>query len=279
MRVSQITISLFAFCLCALARHACGSVTDDITRYFPSEKVTQLAVLDEQVAALTLPSKSPLSRGVAIVLVDAQSQSLNLDGGLILADTLTAKGWHCLLIPVDRPAVLPTETPAMPLKPIDNTTSMTADYDSYYTKVLGRVNAAYSFAQQYRGYTFIIAEGMTSASLIDAFQRGALDMPDTLVSLGAFWPEYEKNQQLIAWLAESSYPVLDLTMPMLSQWQSATADARLTAAKVSLKRHYRQRQLLPSVGLGNAGAGTSMPNPAGAWLGQEIYSWLRYLGW
>lgn len=277
MRLSQLTIRLLALCCSAMVWHACGSVTDDFSRYFPSEQVTQLAVLDEQVPALTLPSKSPLSRGVAIILVDAASQSLNVDGGLVVAETLTEKGWHCLLIPVEQPAVLPATPPETPPKPIDNTTSMSADYDTYYNKVLGRVNAGYGYAQQYRGYTFIIAEGMTSAALLDAFQRGALDMPDTLVSLGAFWPEYDKNQQLITWLAESSYPVLDLDMPMLSQWQSATAEARMTAAKVSLKRHYRQRQLLSSLGLGSAGA--SLPNPAGAWLGQEIYSWLRYLGW
>ena len=277
MQITKVIILLSALCMNAMAWTAYGAVADDIARYFPEQQITQLTVLDKQIPAVTLSSRHPLSRGVAIVLVDAESQSLNLDGGLILADTLTEKGWHCLLIPVERPAVTPSDTPDAPPKPIDNTTSMAPDYDSFYTSILGLTNAAYGYAQQHRGYTFVIAEGMTSAVLIDAFQRGALDMPDTLVSLGAFWPEHDKNQQLIDWLAQSSYPVLDLNMPMLSQWQSFTADARQTAAKVSLKRHYRQRQLFPTVGLGNAGA--SLPNPTGAWLGQEIYSWLRYLGW
>ena len=38
-----------------------------------------------------------------------------------------------------------------PPKPIDNTTSMAPDYDSFYTSILGLTNAAYGYAQQHRG--------------------------------------------------------------------------------------------------------------------------------
>ena len=91
MQITKVIILLSALCLNAIACTAYGAVADDIARYFPEQQITQLTVLDKQIPAVTLSSRHPLSRGVAIVLVDAESQSLNLDGGLILADTLTER--------------------------------------------------------------------------------------------------------------------------------------------------------------------------------------------
>lgn len=251
---------------------------DDLTHYFHDEDLLSLAVADQQIPALEIQPKVPLVRGTAIILVSLQSQSVNLDTGLVLADSLAEKGWRTLLIPTDFNQAEATQ-PALPNsdKPVANLLTAPVDYDAYRLQIIGLINAAYTHANQYKGYTFIVAEGMTSAVLLDALHTGLLSAPDTLVSVGAFWPARTQNNALADMLAQSSYPVLDISLPTLSQWQSATVDKRRNAVAVSLKQLYRQRSFTAQQSYG--GAGDRLPRPGSAWLGTEIYSWLRYLGW
>ncbi|NVK55209.1 MAG: DUF3530 family protein [Alteromonadaceae bacterium] len=271
--VVTVTVSLW---LAVWGAHA--NTIDDLTRYFQDDELLSLAVADQQIPALQIEPAVPLVRGIAIVLVSTQSPSLNLDTGLVLADTLKQKGWRTLLVPTDFTQALATQSAVIDSpKPVANLLSSPIDYDSYRLQIIGLVNAAYQYANQYKGYTFIVAEGMTSAVLLDALHNNLLSAPDTLVSIGAFWPGRQQNQALIEWLAQSTYPVLDISIPTLSHWQTATVQPRREAAAVSLKPHYRQRMFTTNQYHG--ATSTRIPGTGSVWLGQEIYSWVRYLGW
>ncbi|OFI34498.1 DUF3530 family protein [Alteromonas lipolytica] len=251
---------------------------DDFSYYFHDEDLLSLTVADQQIPALEIQPQLPLARGTAIILVSLQSQSVNLDTGLVLGDSLAEKGWRTLLIPTDFTQAQATQTPPPASdKPIANLLTAPVDYDAYRLQIIGLINAAYSHANQYKGYTFVVAEGMTAAVLLDALHNSLLNPPDTLVSVGAFWPARTQNNALADMLAQSGYPVLDISLPTLSQWQSATVDKRRKAVAVSLKQLYRQRSFTAQQSYG--GAGDRLPRPGSAWLGTEIYSWLRYLGW
>ncbi|MDC8833080.1 DUF3530 family protein [Alteromonas gilva] len=256
----------------------CANTMDDLSRYFQDDELRSLAVADQQIPALEVEPSVPMVRGIAIVLVSTQSPSLNLDTGLVLADTLKQKGWRTLLVPTDFTQALATQSTVTDNpKPVANLLNSPIDYDSYRLQIIGLVNAAYQYASQYKGYTFIVAEGMTSAVLLDALHNNLLSAPDTLVSIGAFWPARQQNQALVDWLAQSTYPLLDISIPTLSHWQTATVQSRKEAAAVSLKPHYRQRMFTTNQYYG--GASTRIPGTGSVWLGQEIYSWVRYLGW
>ena len=251
---------------------------DDLTHYFHDDDLLSLAVADQHIPALEIQPSVPLVRGTAIILVSLQSQSLNLDTGLVLADSLGEKGWRTLLIPTDFTQAEATQPATITsAKPVANLLTAPVDYDAYRLQIIGLTNAAYTRANQFKGYTFLVAEGMTSAVLLDAIHNGLLSAPDTLVSVGAFWPARSKNNALADMLAQSSYPVLDISIPSLSQWQSATVEQRRTAVAASLKQLYRQRSFTAQQSYG--GAGDRLPRPGSAWLSTEIYSWLRYLGW
>lgn len=250
----------------------------DFEHYFENDDIISLPVADQQFPALEVSPAIALARGVAIVLVSSQSQSMNLDTGLALANELREKGWRTLLIPTDFTSAQATEIPPPAGdKPITNLLTSPVDYDAYRTQIIGLINSAYTQAQQYKGYTFVVAQGMTSTVLLDAFHNNLLSAPDTLVSIGAFWPGREQNTALIDAMALSPYPLLDISLPSLSQWQQATIESRRVAAKVNLKLHYRQRIFTSGQGFG--GSSSAMPRPGSAWLAIEIYSWLRYLGW
>ena len=251
---------------------------DDITHYFHDDELLSLTVADQQIPALEIQPSVPLVRGTAIILVSLQSQSVNLDTGLVLANMLSEKGWRSLLVPTDFNQALVTEMPPETSdKPVASLLTKPIDYDAYRLQVIGLINAAYARANQYKGYTFIAAEGMSAAVLLDAIHNGLLSPPDTLVSVGAYWPARTQNNALAEMMAQSSYPLLDISLPALSRWQSATVRQRRNAVAVSLKQLYRQRSFTAQQSYG--GADNLLPRPGSAWLGTEIYSWLRYLGW
>lgn len=273
-----ISVTLTLLLLVIYSRPVTALTMDDLTHYFHDEDLLTLAVADQQIPALEIQPTVPLVRGTAIILVSLQSQSINLDTGLVLAESLGEKGWRTLLIPTDFNQAEATQPATVTSnKPVANLLTAPVDYDAYRLQIIGLINAAYTHASQFKGYTFIVAEGMTSAVLLDAIHNGLVSAPDTLVSVGAFWPARTQNNALAEMLAQSSYPVLDISLPSLSQWQSATVEQRRNAVAMSLKQLYRQRTFTAQQSYG--GAGDRLPRPGSAWLGTEIYSWLRYLGW
>lgn len=275
---------------------------EDIARQFHNDEFTPLLVGEQEVPLFDSPSHLPLSRGVAIVLVEPGNQGLSLGSAQALARFLNSKGWRTLLQPamtaVSDVPISPANSNASnsaetttadtassadtanpPLYPNQVYTALYADYPTTETQLTQQVNALYGYAQRYSGYTFVIAEGMTAAALVPLFNKGQLNAPDTLVSISPYWPDRSENKRIASHISQSTYPVLDLTLPQGNQWQMSTVKARKYAAATGLKMHYRQRMLNTSHSYTVGGHYAEALSPEVRWLGNEVYSWLTYLGW
>lgn len=132
-----------------------------------------------------------------------------------------------------------------------------------------QMQAVLNVAQEYKGFTLILAEGTSAAWLIESYNQNKLPAPDALVALGSFWPQRDYNQQVPELIAKSPMPVLDIFSIADNHWSQATRKSRKVAAQKALKLHYRQRELLGQQG--NFQQNTQ--------LSKLIYGWLSSMGW
>jgi putative hemolysin len=282
-RVALLAMAIFSLCLSIRVQ---ADALTDIERQFHQDEYQSLLVGENQVVMLDQAATLPISHGVVVLLIERGAGGLNFPTAQSISQLLNQKGWRTLLIFADPPHLdtnkatdTPTPSPQTPSSLPANTSVLShyADYDNKRQYTLQLANAAYNYCQQYQGYTLFIAQGMSAAVILDLTNSNQLDAPDTLVTIAPFWPERSRNLKIINWIGKSTYPLLDISIDSVNQWQSLTQEARYNAAQTNLKLYYRQRSLssislVPSVSTDSAA-------PDALWLGKEIYSWLHHLGW
>lgn len=262
----------------AVSLSCCASTIADIQRYFLTEDLREIQSAGESIPIIDIAPNVPLTRGVALMFIATQSQSMNFNTAEELGYAFKEKGWRTVVIPVDTSSLAPlppiTNSEEKPVKSMLNPPF---GYDEYKMQVVGLTNAAYAYAQQYSGYTLIVANGMTAAALMDAFHNKLLNAPDTLISVSPFWPARAQNRAIIDWLGKSTYPILDISWSGNNYWQLDTVSERKDSAVVNFKLHYRQRHYLNNQTSGLAS--NDIARPSNSWLASEIYGWIRFLGW
>lgn len=292
----------FLFTLCALVTflgptgNAAASLrVEDVARQFFPEDYDTLLVGEESVPILYSESTMPLARGVIIILVNEGNQALNLASACELAQQLNDKGWHTLISPSLLVSAPPSEAPATATSETgdgdtnDATATMTAlhpmqdnltpavNFEASKTQTILLMGAISNHISSHKGFRIVVASGMTATQVLSAANEGAIAPPDSLITLVPFWPQREINENIPQHIAQSGFPILDISIPEVNQWEALTTSERLHAAETALKLQYRQRRLgsMSTLTVTGHAANTPFVN----WLSGEIYGWISHLGW
>lgn len=276
-RVLNNLVIAAAICLSSLAYSQetlspTALLTADIQQLQPVAGLTQLLAGSEEISVHTQEATVPLTRGVAIIVTEAKHGLFGDSGVSSITESLNQWGWLTLVLPApmlnfsndNNLAPEQTLNARSTLEPF-NQEGLTR----YSLALSQRIEAAMNSLQTTPGYRLIISHGVASAGLIRLYSQGSLIEPDGMVVAGPFWPQSQLNNELPMQLAQTAFPVLDLTNEWDNRWSQQTQNRRRSKAITELKMHYRQRDIV----------GTEYNQQQYEYLAKEIYGWLTFLGW
>jgi hypothetical protein len=297
-------------CLLALGfspKAAFGDYFIDISHGFALGEVQELLVGERIVPIIEVESQTPLSQGVAIIIVEPFLSSFSLSQSKELAGYLSEKGWRVVISPFNL-NTMPTESDIEPADTseqgadtqaaVDTSAEQTSDSSGQGNRVIHprstnltqyfdfektserlteQLIALNNRLQNVQGYRLVVAQGMLAATFLDATSNNLAFEPDSLVTISPYWPEADVNKSISDLVANTSFPVLDLSIDGLSDWENSTVVMRRNRAKTSLKLHYRQ-VLLPS---SNSvfSLNQNQKTPYIQLVANNTIGWTRYLGW
>lgn len=298
-------------CLLALGfspKAAFGDYFTDISHGFALGEVQELLVGERVVPIIEVEPQTPLSQGVAVILVEPFLSSFSLSQSKELAGYLSEKGWRVVISPFNL-NMMPTESgiesadtsgqgadtqaAADPsaaeqapgssgqgnsvIHPRSTNLTQYFDFEQTSDKLTEQLIALNNRLQNVQGYRLVVAQGMLAATFLDATSNNLAFEPDSLVTISPYWPEADVNKSISDLVANSSFPVLDLSIDGLSDWENSTVVMRRNRAKTSLKLHYRQ-VLLPS---SNSvfSLNQNQKTPYIQLVANNTIGWTRYLGW
>ena len=151
------------------------------------------------------------------------------------------------------------------------------DFQQATTNLAIHLNALNNHLQSRPGYRLYIAQGMSAASYLSAIQIQPDLQPDSFIAVSPFWPETLINSRIIKNIAKSSYPILDISIEGLSEWELNTAPERKKRSKNELKLHYRQVKIPRN--LLTFSINKNQKNPHIQSVANSTIGWTRYLGW
>ena len=280
----------------------------DIERTISADAFETALVNNEEVLFVINEANLAITKGVAVIIGEAGSNSLSHismsqlveplnDYGwvtvLVSAPTVAFTGEHNELIP-DMPSAPNTNsaaatapnanTPASSAASTDTSTAMPAppvlpqteirvfeddDFLRHETQLVALMEQVVTYSSRYPGFFLVIAKGTTSAFLAKLYAEEKIGQPDAFVTLGTYWPERPRNKALAKYLGEIETPVLDLYNSSDNGWTKTTAKLRRIEAERALKLHYRQREIV----------GQAYDSEQYQYVAKEIYGWLTYMGW
>lgn len=248
---------------------------DDLTHYFPTNRVTPILAGADDYLTLIEENTSVNNKGVAILLPDWQQGAANPKALNFLRKVLPKQGWTTISI---QPTNKPSNFPSRALKISEQQQENKIVIDGYKNKLSALMNAVMTKSKEYPGIIIIIAQGNHGAMLVDIFdQQGAnsnATPPNALILLSSYLLNSnelldETNTAFAKALAFSEYPVLDLYLKYDNPIVLDKTAQRLSVAKQELKAYYRQRQI-------NNNASGYYPEQE---LLVQINSWLKAIGW
>ncbi|WP_289117518.1 DUF3530 family protein [uncultured Idiomarina sp.] len=117
------------------------------------------------------------------------------------------------------------------------------------------------------GFAVWVVEGITADITLRLFEKTPSMMPDALVIVNAYIPQYHFNKALSERIAKSPLPILDIRTAESNHWLDAQWTLRKKLATKYQHVSYRQRLLLNS---GNAGQKE---------LRSTVKGWLEFHGY
>ena len=287
---------------------AFGDYFTDISHGFALGEVQELLVGERVVPIIEVEPQTPLSQGVAVILVEPFLSSFSLSQSKELAGYLSEKGWRVVISPFNL-NMMPTESGIEPadtsvqgadtqpaadpsaaeqasgssgqsnsvIHPRSTSLTQYFDFEQTSDKLTEQLIALNNRLQNVQGYRLVVAQGMLAATFLDATSNDLAFEPDSLVTISPYWPEADVNKSISDLVANTSFPVLDLSIDGLSDWENSTVVMRRNRAKTSLKLHYRQ-VLLPS---SNSvfSLNQNQKTPYIQLVANNTIGWTRYLGW
>ncbi|MCW8091846.1 DUF3530 family protein [Alteromonas sp. ASW11-130] len=270
-----IMLSVLSFTVLAQV----STLSEDLERRFHAEELEKILVGELTLSVIPQKSAIPLSRGVAILLVDAGYQGLRLAAAQQLAKQLNQWGWHTLIAPslLDVSLVATESSENTMIHPRSSSQQVWYDFDKTKTQLSLLINALYNHASTHKGFKIVVSQGMTAAHLIELAAENQIASPDSMVVISPFWPDRGKNLAIGESLAQTEFPVLDINLIQSNLWDSKTYRQRRLEAVNALKLHYRQRSI--HADHFSSYAYPESISPQITRLSKEIYGWTSYLGW
>ena len=273
----------------------CDFFTDVSHAYLPGE-VKPLMIGEVEAPIIEIEAQTPLPLGVAIILTEPFPSSLTLSQGHSLANLLAEKGWNVVIspfnLPVDvttpqstseetdsatGPSEASTATQVESIHPRSNQLTQYLNFESSTSALNVQLNALNNYLQDRAGYRMVIAQGMLATTYLSAVEKQPQLHPDTFVAISPFWPEETTNTLVIDNIAQSSFPILDLSLSGFNDWANSTTQKRKVSAKNALKMHYRQI-IIPSNLLAFSIEEFQKP-PHIQLVANSTIGWTRHLGW
>lgn len=276
----RLTSLLVLACLSVTTQAAV--TTEDIARQFYPEEFSSLMVGEDSVPVINSQPTSAIQRGVAILLVDDGHMGLNMAAAKRLAARLNKWGWYTLISPtyLDKTggSVEPTASVSR-VEPMMSSAYPWLSFEGSQAQMTLLLNALYKHVENQKGFRLVITQGLTAAQLIALYSQSTntLVRPDSLIVIAPFWPQRAQNLAIPQQLANTDFPILDVSLENYNNWDRQTVAARREAATTSLKMHYRQRSI-DAYGL-TVSPQDDTNSPFVSWLASEIYGWVTYLGW
>ena len=273
----------------------CDFFTDVSHAYLPGE-VKPLMIGEVESPIIEIEAQTPLPLGVAIILTEPFPSSLTLAQGNSLANMLAEKGWNVVISPFNLPVNvtsqqnLPVESTntdmsdsettsmsAQNIHPRSNQLTQYLNFESATSALSLQLNALNNYFQDNSGYRMVIAQGMLATTYLSVVEQQPQLHPDTFVAISPFWPEESTNTLVIDNIAQSSFPILDLSLSGFNDWANSTTQKRKISAKNALKMHYRQI-IIPSNLLAFSIKEFQKP-PHIQIVANSTIGWTRHLGW
>ncbi len=246
----------------------CDFFTDVSHAYLPGE-VKPLMIGEVESPIIEIEAQTPLPLGVAIILTEPFPSSLTLAQGNSLANMLAEKGWNVVISPFN----LPVNVTSQQNLPAESTNTDISDSETTSMSAQN-IHPRSNQLTQYLNF-----ESATSAlSLqLNALEQQPQLHPDTFVAISPFWPEESTNTLVIDNIAQSSFPILDLSLSGFNDWANSTTQKRKISAKNALKMHYRQI-IIPSNLLAFS-IKEFQKSPHIQIVANSTIGWTRHLGW
>ncbi len=249
---------------------------EDLKHYLPSKHVQPLLAGPEEYITLITENSNLNSKGVAILLPDWQQGATNPKAINYLRNQLPLQGWTTISV---QPPSKPDNYPSQALKISEQQEENKTILNDYQGKLGTMMNAVIEKANEYPGIIMIIAQGNHGAMLVDLLNQEIepsiiTQAPNALILLSSYVLTTnnlldEANSTFAKQLANSEYPVLDLTLKRDNPIVLSKIKERLALSKQEMKVYYRQRQL-NNVAMGY------YPEQE---LLTQVNSWLKAIGW
>lgn len=268
----------------------------DVSHAYPPGEVKPLMIGEVESPIIEIEAQTPLPLGVAIILTEPFPSSLTLAQGNSLANMLAEKGWNVVISPFNLPVnvtsqqnqpaestntdMSDSETTSMSaqnIHPRSNQLTQYLNFESATSALSLQLNALNNYLQDNAGYRMVIAQGMLATTYLSVVEQQPQLHPDTFVAISPFWPEESTNTLVIVNIAQSSFPILDLSLSGFNDWANSTTQKRKVSAKNALKMHYRQI-IIPSNLLAFSIKEFQKP-PHIQIVANSTIGWTRHLGW
>ena len=238
----------------------------DIKHYLAQEKISPLVVGSNSYLIATNEYTTPVNKGIMVLIPDWQQSIATPNALNQLRKNMPSKGWTTITL---HPPNKPQGYPSQALTAAERQTQDTETLASYSKDFAEIMLATIEQAKGYPGAIIVIAEGSNSAVLLDIYQQGLVGSPAAMVMLSSYMPTQPASEKLAQQMADTDYPILDLTLKRDHYLVHANATLRKDLAKKSMKIYFRQKQLSNQM-IGYYPKGS---------LTKEIISWLSSMGW
>ncbi|RUO80694.1 hypothetical protein CWI84_03670 [Idiomarina tyrosinivorans] len=245
-----------------------ATAQDDLQRYIPPEHTEWLTgENDARYLALSYAEMTPYVRGASLLIADWNRHPLQSPSISRLLTTMPDFGWHTFAF-VAPPEPLQTDMLQVPATgPSEYPQPVNDDVLQPLLDDLGkRLAALQQRADALPGFRLWVAEGISAGMLLRWLQQHPEQMPDGLIVIDAYMPQYQLNRELAKQLAETTLPVLDLVTDSANRWAASTVEYRRQLAHKNQHLSYRQQRLY--------GRGA----PALRQLAASVKGWTKYQG-
>jgi cellobiose-specific phosphotransferase system component IIB len=282
-----------------------GSVTEltntDMQYQLHSDQFTLIDVGDNKVPILISLSEQPITKGVVLIIGDADMPLGRQDSLSHVAKYLPSIGWTTVVMPslglsLGSNMVVPIESSDTQTfndtqkANTDNVTIAAAEQASKNlisektedtvansknnSSAVSAVSEAalIVYSQEVETYLAAILTHMQTAATIAKLvsERDTLmQQIDALVINNPYWPIRKLNNKLPMIIAQTRIPVLDLVSQWDNSWSKQTERKRRIKARTELKEVYRQTDII----------GQPLDQIQMQYIAREIKGWTTYLGW
>jgi hypothetical protein len=289
-----------------------GSFTEltsaDMQYQLHSDQFTLIDVGDNKVPILISLSEQPITKGVVLIIGDADMPLGRQDSLSHVAKYLPSIGWTTVVMPslglsLGSNMVVPIESSDTQkaneddvrinaaeqasknsisekredtvAHRINNSSAVSAVSEAalivYSQEVEAYLAATLTHVRTTMGHRIVVTQGITAATIAKLVSdRDALmQQIDTLVINNPYLPIRKLNNKLPMVIAQTPIPVLDLVSQWDNSWSKQTERKRRIKARTELKEVYRQTDII----------GQPLDQIQMQYIARQIKGWTTYLGW